>query len=233
MVGAEALLRWDHPTRGSISPADFMPLAEQTDLMPKLTEFVLRSALAENARWRASGIDLEIAINGSARNLIDPRFVGVVERALDEAGVPPSALEIELTENAVMADTRRTSEALAALRAMGVRIAVDDFGTGYSSITSLRDLPVDRVKLDRSFVTSMCSKPRDLHIVRTILLLASGLDLETIAEGVESLDVLAALREFGCEMAQGHLIARPLAADDLLAWLDDRLSNDVRIQVAG
>jgi diguanylate cyclase (GGDEF)-like protein len=216
--GVEALVRWHHPTWGPIAPMSFMPLAEQTELMTALTEHVLDGSLAQAARWRSRGLDLLLAVNSSARNLVDLRFPDMVAAALARSGVPASSLEIEITENAVLTDPARVHVVLGALRDLGVRIAIDDFGTGYSSLVHLRDLPVDRVKIDRSFVRDLF-RPRDRGIVGPIVTLAHNLGVEVVAEGVEDLRTLDVLADLGCDHAQGFAIAAPSAPDSTMSWL--------------
>jgi EAL domain-containing protein (putative c-di-GMP-specific phosphodiesterase class I) len=219
VVGVEALLRWQHPRHGWVAPGRFMPLAEHTDLMGPLTEYVLRKALAQSAAWTRLGLDLTMAVNGSARNFHDVRFPGTVAALLEELGVDPGRLELEITENAVMADPARTATVLAELRDMGVSVSMDDFGTGYSSLANLRSLPLDRVKIDRAFVLDMLVRDDDALIVRSIIELAGNLGLQTVAEGVEAADVLQALGAFGCDTAQGFHVARPASAERTTAWL--------------
>ncbi len=220
--GVEALLRWDHPRLGLVAPSEFMPLAEHTELMEPLTEYVLRAALEQCAAWDAMGLRVPVAVNGSARNLRDVRFPDTVRRLLAETGVPAERLEIEITENTVMTDPGRTAAVLVRLRALGVTISIDDFGTGFSSLANLRDLPVDRVKIDRSFVLDLAAGGGDAVIVRSIVELSRNLGLTTVAEGVEDARVAACLRDLGCDQAQGYHYARPASARVLTAWLRRR-----------
>ena len=228
VVGVEALVRWQHPRLGLIGPDQFMPMAEQTELMGPFTEYVLREALRQSAAWTASGRPLHVAVNGSARNLHDLRFPSVVADILDETGVDPSLLELEITENTVMADPTRTTKVLTDLRSLGIGLSIDDFGTGYSSLANLRDLPVDRIKIDRSFVKEMLERSGDAVIVRSIIELASNLGLGTIAEGVEDVEVLDALRGLGCGFGQGFVISRPVPSSELDRWLLRERSLAVR-----
>ena len=218
-TGIEALLRWDHPRWGPIGPMQFMPLAEQTDLVSPITRQVLAAALAQAARWRASGHELVLAVNGSARNLLDLQFPDHIESFLDAAGIPPHLLELEITENAMMGDPTRVRVVLRALQAIGVRLAIDDFGTGFSSLVNLRDLPVDRLKIDRSFVQDL-HHSRGASIVGPIIELAHNLDIVAVAEGVEDVHTLGQLRELGCDYAQGYAIAAPMPAGELTEWLE-------------
>ena len=211
--GVEALLRWNHPLRGLVPPTAFITTAEHTELIGPLTNYVLHHALAQTALWRQSGLELRTAINVSARNLHDDAFVGVVEQALVEHGVAAEWLEIEITENTVLSDPERSAAMLHRLRDLGVRIAIDDFGTGYSSLASLRHLPIDRIKIDRSFVANMAASQEDATIVRSIIELARNLGIKTVAEGVERADGLGLLCDMDCDTAQGFLFARPAAPE--------------------
>ena len=215
IIGVEALLRWRHPSLGLLNPDAFMHTTEQTELMHDLTKYVIREALEQTSRWHDEGWLLSVAVNVSARNLHDRRFPDVVETLLTNANVNGGWLELEITENSVMTDPERSARVLARLRELGVQISIDDFGTGYSSLARLRTLPVDRVKIDRSFVTSMATTPQDASIVQSIIQLASNLGLGTIAEGVETPEVLAMLQELGCQVAQGFLIGEPVPASEL------------------
>ena len=217
--GVEALLRWNHPKIGVIAPGEFMPLAEQTELMGPLTAWVLETALKQCAKWHLGGIKVGVAINGSAKNLHDLSFPAIVARALTIAGVAPEWLEIEITESTVMADPTRSKLVLEQLRDLGVAVSVDDFGSGYSSFTYLKNLPISTVKIDSSFVTSMNDDASGHAIVRAIIDLAKNLRLTTVAEGVETEDVLDSLRLLGCSMAQGYFILKPAGADEITRWL--------------
>ncbi len=219
LVGVEALLRWEHPTLGLVAPDDFMPLAEQTELMGPLTDHVVDLALRQCAEWRREGLQLPVAVNLSARNLHDLRFPSMVAARLAEAGLAASWLELEITENTVMADPTRSMDVLRELAELGVGLSIDDFGTGYSSLANLRDLPIGTVKIDRSFVTTMTTVRGDAVIVRSIIELARNLELKTIAEGVEDLAVWQLLRDLGCDAAQGYFLSRPLPAAEIPAWV--------------
>ena len=219
VAGVEALLRWNHPRLGLVGPAEFMPLAEQTELMGPLTAWVVREALAQCARWHAGGIKVGVAVNTSAKNLHDLEFPGMVARELEAAGVDAGWLEMEITESTVMADPTRSRLVIEQLRGMGVAVSVDDFGAGYSSFTYLQHLPISTVKIDSSFVTSMAGDPNGRAIVRAIIDLAKDLSIGTVAEGVETEEVMEALRVLGCSMAQGFYIHRPAAAADMTHWL--------------
>jgi diguanylate cyclase (GGDEF)-like protein len=219
-VGVEALVRWQHPQHGLIMPGEFMPLAEQTELMAPLTERVLAEAIEQTARWHAMGFPVSVAVNGSARNLHDVEFPNVVHGLLVAHSLDPKWLEVEITENALLVDRTRASRVLKTLRSLGASVAIDDFGTGYSSLTNLRDLPVDRIKIDRSFVTDMNQAASDALIVASTVDLAGKLGLTSIAEGVENEEVWQRLARLGCNVAQGYFIARPAPADQITAFLE-------------
>ncbi len=219
VAGVEALLRWNHPRLGLVGPAEFMPLAEQTELMGPLTAWVVREALAQCARWHAGGIKVGVAVNTSAKNLHDLEFPGLVARELELAGVEAGWLEMEITESTVMADPTRSRLVIEQLRGMGVAVSVDDFGAGYSSFTYLQQLPISSVKIDSSFVTTMAGDANGRAIVRAIIDLAKDLSIGTVAEGVETEEVMEALRVLGCSMAQGYYIHRPATAADMTHWL--------------
>jgi diguanylate cyclase (GGDEF)-like protein len=214
----EALVRWAHPTRGLLAPAEFLPLAEQTRLIRPLTRWVIEQALDDWRRWQDQGLDVGVGVNLSARSLGDEELPVELALLLADHGAPPGTLTLELTESAVMADPFRAASILGRLSGMGVRLALDDFGTGYSSLAYLKRLPVDELKIDRSFVSHMGDDADDAAIVRSTIELARSLRLGTVAEGVETTEALATLRAFGCESVQGFLFARPLPADEVLAW---------------
>jgi EAL domain-containing protein (putative c-di-GMP-specific phosphodiesterase class I) len=219
-IGVEALVRWEHPRLGLIMPGEFMPLAEQTELMAPLTERVLEEALTQTARWHRMGFPVSIAVNGSARNLHDTDFPNLVKGLLVANALDPRWLELEITENALLVDRLRAGKVLTALRSYGASVAIDDFGTGYSSLTNLRDLPVDRIKIDRSFVSDMNTQTGDALIVASTVDLAGKLGLTSIAEGVENQAVWAHLARLGCHVAQGYFIARPAPAEQITEWLE-------------
>jgi diguanylate cyclase (GGDEF)-like protein len=213
IVGVEALLRWQHPRVGIVGPSSFMPLAEHTEMIRPITDWVLGEALAQCARWQHRGFSLRMSINASAYDIKEKQFVTTVGRRLQETGVSASCLELEITENALTGGTSAVYSVLAALRSLGVAISIDDFGTGYSSMTQLRDLPVDQIKVDRQFVSRMTTDSRDAVIVESIIRLGTSLGLETVAEGVQDSETATRLQQLGCEMAQGFYYARPVAAD--------------------
>jgi diguanylate cyclase (GGDEF)-like protein len=220
LIGAEALARWHHPTRGPVGPDEFIPVLEGTSLIHRFTSHVLDLALAQARVWLDAGHHIPVAVNVSTRCLLDTMLPDTVARALLNAGVPGNKLCIEITENTVMADPARAIEVLRRIRALGVRTAIDDFGTGYSSMSYLKILPVDEIKVDRSFVRDMATDRGNYVLVESAVDLGHNLGLAVVAEGVENAPTLAALRELGCDVAQGYHFARPLtpaAFDSYLA----------------
>jgi diguanylate cyclase (GGDEF)-like protein len=222
VVGVEALVRWQHPEFGMLDPAEFVAVVEATGLIDALTGFVLERSLQQCRTWLDRGLSLNVAVNLSVRNLADTEFPDRVAAALDRHRVPAALLGFELTESAVMSDPERALPVLRRLHGLGVRIAVDDFGTGYSSLAYLRRLPVDEVKIDKSFVLGLASDLGDLAVVRAIVDLGHSLGLTVVAEGVEEDATRDQLVEMGCDIAQGYLISRPLGAERFDAWLQAR-----------
>jgi diguanylate cyclase (GGDEF)-like protein/PAS domain S-box-containing protein len=225
VIGVEALVRWPHPQLGLVPPDRFIPLAEQTALIQPLTEWVLDTALRQHAAWRELGFELPVAVNFSMRNLLDPHIVDIVAHSLSRWGVTPAALEVEITESSIMADPTRAADVLDSLRALGVHIAIDDFGTGYSSLAHLKQLPVDVLKVDRSFVCDMLADDGDRIIVRSTIDLAHNLGLRVVAEGVEDEATATLLARLGCDLAQGYHFSRPVPAADLTQWLQATLGR--------
>ena len=228
--GVEALVRWQHPERGLLLPAEFVPLAERTGLIHPLTRYVLTTALADCRRRLDQGVEIPVAVNLSARTLLDRGFASDVEQLLAYWGVPAGMLELEVTETALMVDPERACALLDRLADVGVVLAIDDFGTGYSSLASLRTLPVHDVKIDRSFVTTMLTSPNDAFIVRSVIALAHDVGLRVVAEGVEDAATHAALAELGCDVVQGYHLGQPVAADvlDRTVSAGRRISAPVR-----
>ncbi|WP_406282436.1 putative bifunctional diguanylate cyclase/phosphodiesterase [Embleya sp. NBC_00896] len=217
--GCEALVRWRHPTRGQVSPEEFVLLAEQTGLMPRLTRYVVDVALDQVARWHAEGIDVPVAVNISARDIHVPSFADSVAAGLREHDVSAEALQLEITERVLLEEPQRAAESLDALRRLGVRLSLDDFGTGYSSLVHLRHIPVSEIKIDRSFVARLTMNEEDAAIVCSIVQLAHSLGLRVVAEGVEDEATYQRLRELGCDSAQGWLMSKALPSDEATAWL--------------
>jgi diguanylate cyclase (GGDEF)-like protein len=222
VVGAEALLRWAHPKRGFVPPAEFIPLAEQTGLIRPLTRWVLDRAVGEARAWERAGRRIPVAVNVSARSLHDGRIVDDVERALLTHGLRSDRLVVEVTESAVMSDVGRAAEVLSSLSSRDVAVAIDDFGTGYSSLGLLRKLKVHELKIDKSFVIGMAGEGgEDTAIVRSTADLAHNLGLTVVAEGVEDQWTLDLLASFGCDQAQGYHVARPMPGADFGRWLGE------------
>jgi diguanylate cyclase (GGDEF)-like protein len=220
VAGVEALVRWQHPEHGLLGPAAFVPAAERTGLIRSLTLHVLDRSLAQAALWRAEGRDLTVSVNLSVRNLLDPGFVGDVRRALERHRVPAGSVELEITETMAMLDPNRSVEVLGALDALGVVLSVDDYGTGYSSLAYLQRLPVQRLKIDRSFVAGVLTDPASAVIVRSTVELARHLGLSVVAEGVEDDATLLALLDMRCLAAQGFGLGRPVDALEIPALID-------------
>ena len=233
VVGAEALLRWSHPQHGPLSPVEFIPLAERTGLIKPLTHWVVRHALEEAARWAATGLTLPMSVNCSARNLLEedlPRTIGAL---LDRSGVEASRLVLEITETAIIEDPARSLRVLKELAALGVKISIDDFGTAYSSLDYLRKLPAAELKIDRSFVSGLGRDAGDAMIVRATVRLARDFGLQSVAEGIESRQVMDMLRSFGCHQGQGHYFSPPLPSDRFRAWhLSQHLSRESQAPAA-
>jgi diguanylate cyclase (GGDEF)-like protein len=219
-LGAEALVRWIHPTRGMIAPDEFIPVAEHSGLITPLTFAVLRQALDACSGWRRAGRALGVAVNISPRSLLDPSFVDEVARALAAVEVPASAVTLEITESSLMADPERAVEALARLRSLGLHLSIDDLGTGYSSLSYLQRLPVSEVKIDRSFLRPHDQDGDAFAIVGAIVDLGHRLGRSVVAEGVEDEATWRRLQEVGCDVAQGYWMSRPLPAADFTAWLE-------------
>ncbi|MGZ4436724.1 MAG: putative bifunctional diguanylate cyclase/phosphodiesterase [Nocardioidaceae bacterium] len=222
LTGVEALVRWRHPKLGLLPPAAFLPLMEEYGLSRALTDVVLRQAIAQCARWQQQGLHLPVAVNLPASLCTDPDLPGLVSQLLDLHGVLPGCLELEITEEFLLGDRVSARAVLTELGAVGVRVSIDDFGTGYSSLAYLRDLPVDQLKLDRTFITGMEHDATTAALVRSAVSLAHSLGLEMVAEGVETPAALELLRQLGCDQAQGFHVGHPLPADELSAWISDQ-----------
>ena len=220
----EALLRWQHPTRGLVLPNDFIPVAQQTSLIRPLTLYVIDEALRQCRAWIDEGLELSIAVNLSIRNLLDTEFPEQVAALLTKWNIDPRYLELEITESTMLTDPVRTMRVLERLSAMGIRLSIDDFGTGYSSLSYLSRLPVDEIKIDRSFVTDMTLNRGNAVIVRSTIDLGRNLGLEVVAEGVETAECWDELMALGCTSAQGYFFSRPLPAAELGAWLREQVS---------
>ncbi len=220
IIGMEALVRWRHPRLGLLQPDQFIPLAEQSGLILPLGEWITEEACRQTQQWRAAGLPpLRVAVNLSGRQFNARNLIPSIERALTNTGLAPDCLEVELTESSLMESSENTIATCSALRAMGVHLAIDDFGTGYSSLAYLRSFPLDRLKLDRSFVRDIESNPDDLTIARAIISLGHNLRLGVVAEGIEGNGQFSILQQLGCDIAQGFLFSRPIPADDLESLL--------------
>ena len=215
---AEVLARWTHPHLGEISPDEFIPIAEQTGFIREITDWVMRKSLEQVGQWLRQGLEVSAAVNVSAFDLHDRQLPDRVQRILETTGVSPDHLVLEITESTVMADLESGQRVLDALDALGVTISIDDFGTGYSSLAQLKRLPVQELKIDRSFIRQMTSAQDVAQIVRSTIELGHNLGLRVVAEGVESKDAAESLRLMRCDLAQGFFISKPLSAEDLVAW---------------
>jgi EAL domain-containing protein (putative c-di-GMP-specific phosphodiesterase class I) len=239
ILGAEALVRWRHPTRGLLLPDSFIGVAESTNLAGELGRWVMRSACAEFSRWRSNGVgrDVTLRINVSPRQLVIPGFVRTVADTIDEFGLNANSVCLEITERALVGDIKTTRRTLAKLKEVGVQIAIDDFGTGYAVLSHLKSLPVDTLKIDAGFVRDLDTNTSDLAIVRSILVLAEAFGLELVAEGVETPAAAMTLIEHGCHRAQGFLFSRPVAGEAMQSLLYGRrlrmsgLANDEALSV--
>jgi diguanylate cyclase (GGDEF)-like protein len=232
VTGMEALVRWRHPVYGSVSPAEFIPLAERSGVIADLTVWVLRTALRQVARWRDEGMPLRISVNVSMRNLLDTGVADALAGLLRQHRLPPGSLTLEITESHIMTDPARTLPVLHRLAAIGARLSVDDFGTGYSSLAYLQQLPVDEVKIDKSFVLTMSERAGDAAIVRAIVGLAASLEMDTVAEGVEDAETAVALERMGCTRLQGYHVSPPLPAAAVPAWVRRRGLRDADLWAA-
>ncbi|MGI8587588.1 MAG: putative bifunctional diguanylate cyclase/phosphodiesterase [Chloroflexia bacterium] len=219
VTAVEALVRWAHPSHGLLAPGQFIPLAESTGLMTLLTDWVLEAALRQRQHWQQAGIALDVAINISMSGLHESGLADTTQRLLQRYGVPAAALRLEITESTLMRDVTRTQEVLARLAEFGVHLAVDDFGTGYSSLAYLKQLPVDEIKIDRSFVQDSGSNLEDAAIISAIVGLGHGLGLSVTAEGVETAAIWEQMLRQGCDGAQGYYVSHPLPPEALDVWL--------------
>jgi EAL domain-containing protein (putative c-di-GMP-specific phosphodiesterase class I) len=237
LTGVEALVRWQHPQRGMLLPGVFLPLAEHTSLMRPLTFAVLSGAIEQAARWAKQGPRIPVAVNLSAPDLIDAHLATEVTRLLSAHGLDPELLEVEVTERIVAIDPDRVSATLASLRELGVTVALDDFGTGSSSLSYLRRLPVQVLKIDRSFVRAASTgDPADVALVANIIGLATALGLRSIAEGIETTAERQLLSDLGCDQGQGFGLARPMAAElvaDHLRWQESETTTTPHLEQGG
>ena len=218
-VGVEMLVRWRHPEHGMVPPDRFIGVAERTGLIRPLTNWVVEAAFRESHAWQASGLSVDVAVNLSARNLLDPHFADDIGRMLEAWRLNPALLGFEITESAIMDDPAKALSTLDRLRAMGLNLFVDDYGTGYSSLGYLKSLPVDAIKIDKSFIFDLEKDADSAAIVRSTIDLAHNLSKKVIAEGVENANVMTSLAKLGCDVAQGYHIARPMPLDELRSWM--------------
>ncbi|HEU6443653.1 MAG TPA: EAL domain-containing protein [Gaiellaceae bacterium] len=223
--GVEALVRWMHAERGTIPPDEFIPPAQKTGVIGPLTMFVLDEALRQCRAWALQGLELCVAVNLSTRNLLDVHLPDTVGGLLARWEVPPRLLELEITESTILADPVRAMQILSRLNEMGIRIAIDDFGTGYSSLAYLKRLPVDELKIDKSFIQGMEENENDAVIVRSTIDLGRNLGLRVVAEGVETAKAWSGLARLGCDIAQGYYLSRPVPAEELTEWLAERAAG--------
>jgi diguanylate cyclase (GGDEF)-like protein len=224
--GVEALVRWQHPTHGLLPPGEFIPQAEDSDLIQPLTDEVLAQALRQHGEWRDAGMLVPISVNVATRCLLDTAFPDRVAALLAGNAVTPDQLTLEITESAVITDPVSAGNVLGRLRELGVRLSIDDFGTGYSSMTYLQNMPLSELKIDRRFIAALDSSRSNEAIVRAIIQMAHALDLEVVAEGVEDAATLAALGTMGCDIAQGYYLCRPVPAAELTRWLTARTGGE-------
>jgi diguanylate cyclase (GGDEF)-like protein len=232
-LAIEALVRWNHPQLGCIGPDGFIPLAEQTGIIKPLTEKVLEAALEQSLRWRRAGLEVTVSVNVSTRSLLDHDLPVLIAALMARLDLHPSALQLEITESRIVGDLPRARAALDELRAMGVMIAIDDFGTGYSSLSQLQQLPVDEIKIDRSFVTRMETDRQDAVLVHSIIDLGRNLGLRVTAEGVETENVKQVLAQLGCDYAQGFHVGRPVVAEECTRYLGPPEDGAEVIALAG
>ena len=218
IVGAEALVRWRNPERGLISPDEFIPIAEESGLIYPIGAWVLRSACEDAVRWHGRG-RLRVGVNVSTRQLVDKNFADLVATTLRETGLDPRRLELEVTESSVLQERGVTLATVRLVRQLGVRVSIDDFGTGYSALSALRQMPIDGLKIDRSFVIDLISDPAVGTITAGLISIANGLGLEATAEGVENREQMEFLHSQGCDQMQGNLFAKPMPADEFAAEL--------------
>jgi diguanylate cyclase (GGDEF)-like protein len=220
VTGVEALARWHHPERGLLSPDEFIPLAERSNLLRPMTLYLIDTALRQANAWRSKGLEISVAVNLSMQNMLDLRLPNDLARLLTSWRLPAGSLELEITESTIMADHRRATTILSRLSKMGVRLSIDDFGTGYSSLAYLQELPVDAIKIDKSFVMEMHEDAGNATIVQSTVDLGHNLGLEVVAEGVETVESYNTLARLGCDYAQGYFLSKPLSPEKMSIWLE-------------
>jgi EAL domain-containing protein (putative c-di-GMP-specific phosphodiesterase class I) len=223
IIGFEALLRWQHPTRGLLPPSEFIPVAEETGMIRELGWWNLRQACRQIATWNAGRngcAPLTMSANLSVKQFLQPNLVAEIGKLLFETGIPPEILKLEITESTVMADPTAAVAMLSQIKSLGIKLSIDDFGTGYSSLSYLHRFPLDTLKIDGSFTQTMIEGGESTEIVRTILPMATSLRMNVIAEGVETADQLALLRQLRCEFAQGYYFSKPVPAEEAGALME-------------
>jgi EAL domain-containing protein (putative c-di-GMP-specific phosphodiesterase class I) len=221
VIGMEALLRWKHPEKGMIAPGDFIPLAEETGLIEPIGEWVLRTACTQNKQWQNAGYPpVMVSVNMSARQFSNKNITGLISDILEETGLRPEYLGIEITESIVMQDVQSTISKLKHMHRMGISLSIDDFGTGYSSLSYLKLFPINNLKIARSFVFNITSDSPDAAITASVIMLAHSMNLKVVAEGVETEEQLEVLRRQGCDYVQGFLFSRPVAAEEFVPLFD-------------
>ncbi len=225
----EALVRWTHPQLGVLSPSEFVPLAERASAVADLSRWVLSAAISQLGTWRKEGMQIELAVNLSASDLADQELPARVIGLLQRHGVEARQLMLEVTESAIMEEPQRAAQIMQQLRSAGVRFAIDDFGTGHSSLSQLTSLPVDELKIDRSFVINLERSTNNQAVVRTTTELGHILGLRVVAEGIETPQVWASLLRLGCDLAQGYFVSRPMEAADVPAWLQTQRTKLSRV----
>ncbi|MBV8156746.1 MAG: EAL domain-containing protein, partial [Dyella sp.] len=226
LVGAEVLLRWTHPELGEISPAEFVPIAEESGVIGQIGEWVLRTAVRQASSWVRQGLPkMTIAVNLSAVQFRQSNFPTLVERILKEEGLPPAYLDLELTEGTAMHDPAGAIAIMNRLREIGISLSIDDFGTGYSSLSYLKKFRLSKLKIDRAFVRDLSSNVEDRAIVSAVTHMARSLGLRTVAEGVETAEQLVVLAHCGCDELQGYFVSRPVTAGEFEKWVGERCAR--------
>lgn len=218
---AEALIRWTHPEHGFVSPGDFIPIAEESGLIIEMGDWILETACKQAKQWVDAGLtNCKVSVNVSSVQFKQSALIEKVKAALDKSGLPPQLLELELTESAVMSDVEDNIDRLAEFQQMGITVAIDDFGTGYSSLSYLKRFPIDTLKIDRSFIDELASSENDVAIVKAIMLLADTMQLKVVAEGIETLEQLKILNQFGCQYIQGYFFSKPLPYEQFVSFAE-------------